>query len=216
MAREISARIGSGLIVALVVGIGSASAHVPYLERRDYSEQAPFQVRGSIEQSIAVYSWIEFQGWQPAVDVDYYRFELSAPAELFGQALVPVCPGYEQLLPWFAIVGPGLPPPAVELPFQLPDGDGAIVVPNLAPGETRPVFYEPFGGKWYYDGPTFEATLTVPGTYYAVFWDPLQLGGDYVAVLGDQEIWKLPDILRALVNTPIIRKNGELHTECPD
>ncbi len=56
----------------------------------------------------------------------------------------------------------------------------------------------------------------MPGTYYAVYRDPLQLGGDYVAVLGDKEIWKLPDILRALVNTPIIRKNGELHTACPD
>lgn len=210
------ARVGAVLTAAMAVGLGPASAHVPYLERRDYSQQTPFEVRGSIEQSIAAYAWIEFQGWAPATHVDHYRFELAAPAKVFGQALVPVCPGYEQLLPWFAIVGPGLPPPTVELPFHLPDGDGAIVVPNLAPGEPRPVFYEPFGGKWYYDGPTFEATLTVPGTYYAVYWDPLKLGGDYVAVLGDAEIWKLPDILRALVNTPIIRNNGELHTACPD
>lgn len=216
MRRSVTAGIGVAMFLATGAVLGDAWAHVPYLERRDYSERSPFQVGGSIEQSIAVYSWIEFRGWEPAVDVDYYRFEVGAPAELFGQALVPVCPGYEQLLPWFAIVGPGLPPPATELPFQLPDGDGAIVVPNLPPGAPHPVFYEPFGGKWYYDGPTFEATLTVPGTYHAVFWDPLSLGGDYVAVLGDAEIWKLADILRALVNTPIIRADGELHTPCPD
>jgi len=35
-----------------------------------------------------------------------------------------------------------------------------------------------------------------------------------VAIIGDQEIWKLPDILRALLVTPQIRKDKELHIEC--
>ena len=131
------------------------------------------------------------------------------------ESLVPVCPEYEEFLPWFAAVGPDLPPPDYEMPFRLPPGYGAVVVPNLGPGEPRPTFYEPFGGKSYFQGPAFEAEVDVPGRYYAVYWDPYQIGGDHVAVLGNKEIWGFIDIIRALIYTPMIRQGLELHSECP-
>ncbi len=56
--------------------------------------------------------------------------------------------------------------------------------------------------------------MSTPGTYYVVFWDPSGVGGDYVAVLGDKEIWWPWDIIRALINTPKIRRGLELHTDC--
>ncbi len=43
------------------------------------------------------------------------------------------------------------------------------------------------------------------------YGDPYQKGGDYVAVLGYKEQFPLLDILRALINTPLIRHNYELH-----
>jgi len=171
-------------------------------------------VRNTIEQSIAVYSWIEFDGDGPATDVDVYRFKIDAPAEVYIESLVPVCAGYESFLPSFALVGPGLPASQEYVPFSIPAGYGAIVVANLKPGEHRETFFEPFGGKSYYEGPVFRETVRTPGTYYVVFWDPYEVGGDYVAVLGNKEIWRIRDIIRALIYTPKIRKNVELHVPC--
>ena len=41
-----------------------------------------------------------------------------------------------------------------------------------------------------------------------------QEGGDYVAVLGAEEIWRVRDVIRALIITPLIRQDRELHTDC--
>jgi len=208
-----SATVTSMVFAALAALVeGSAFGHVPYFEHRDFSGQRPFQV-ASITQSIAVYSWLEPSGGDPG-DVDVYRFEISQPTRIFVEALVPMCPEYEGFLPAFAVVGPGLPQPGVELPFELPPGYGAVLVENFKPGQERPTFYEPFGGKSYYDGPDFDQLCEEPGTYYVYFWDPKGNVGDYVAVLGYQEIWRFRDIVRGLVFTPLIRLNLELHTVC--
>ena len=196
-------------LAALVIAAVPALAHVPYIETGDYSESRPFGVQPPVDKSIAAYAW-----FQTGADIDVYRFQVTGPTRVFAQAIVPVCPGYENLRPWFALVGPGLPAPTYAIPFVLRQGYGAIVVPNL-PGEPRRQFYEPFGGKSYYDGPALNMDVSTPGTWYIYMWDPYNHGGDYVGVIGDKEIWKLPDILRALMVTPIIRRDGELHTACP-
>jgi hypothetical protein len=188
-------------------------AHVPYLERRDSSAQQPFQVRRSITQSIAVYSWLQTDGVNPSTDIDVYSFTIKdQPLRIYLEVLVPVCDGYyANFTPWFALVGPGLPPPNQTLPFNLPLGYGVIVKQDNPPGSPREEFYEPFGGKSYYQGPRFDETVYIWGTYYVYYWDPYQKGGDYVAVLGYKEQFPPVDILRALINTPLIRHNLELH-----
>ncbi len=206
--------------MALLVGISVALCapvvafgHVPYLESADYRWDAPFRVRGSIAQSIAVYSYLD-PSTGGSTEVDVYQFSISKPTRIYVQALVPVCPVYAEFRPSFAIVGPGLSVPETELPFDLPEGYGAIVVADYDPPQEWPTFYEPFGNKSYYDGPLFDQTLPSSGTYYVVYWDPAGIGGDYVAVLGYAEIWRFWDIIRALINTPKIRRGLELHTDC--
>lgn len=191
---------------------GTTLAHVPYLETTDFTWEKPFRVRGSIAQSIAVYAWLEVANGATE-DIDVYQFTLRRSTQVFVETLVPVCPAYAEFRPSFAIVGPGLDVPAELLPFELAAGYGAIVVPNYSDPQ-RPTFYEPFGNKSYYDGPEFEQVLSTPGTYYVVVWDPAGIGGDYVAVLGDKEIWWPWDIIRALIQTPKIRRGLELHTDC--
>jgi hypothetical protein len=202
------------LAACLLLTAGApALAHVPYLERDDYSETEPFEVRGSIEQSIAVYSWIDTGGAGPATDVDAYAFSISEPTSVYVEAIVPVCPGYEDFRPSFALVGPGLPTAPADLPFTVPNGYGAVVVDD--PGEVpRETYFEPFGGKSYYQGPVLSRAVSTAGEYTVYYWDPQQSGGDYVAVLGDQEIWGLRDIIRALIVTPLIRRDRELHVPC--
>ncbi|MFB1486256.1 MULTISPECIES: hypothetical protein [unclassified Thiocapsa] len=192
------------------------SAHVPYFEHLDWSSTRPFVVRGEIEQSIAVYSWIDDRSIGIESDVDFYRFQVEAPAEVYIEVIVPACIGYEDFMPWFALIGPGLPAPILDLPesVEIPPGQGAIVIPGPQPGEPRDSFYEPFGGKTYFSGQLWTQPITEPGAYQVIFWDPYGIGGDYVAVLGDSEIWNPRDIARAMIYTPLIRRDRELHIQC--
>ncbi len=201
------------LISCFLFFMPAAIAHVPYLERRDSTIEEPFQVRKSITQSIAVYSWLQTDWVNPSTDIDVYRFTIhDKPLRVYLEVIVPVCDGfYANFTPWFALVGPGLPPPNQTLPFDIPEGCGVIVKADAPPGSPRDQFYEPFGGKSYYQGPRFDETINLTGTYTVYYWDPYQKGGDYVAVLGYKEQFPPIDFLRALINTPLIRHDYELH-----
>lgn len=198
-----------GLMVA-IFGWSSASAHVPYFEYTDFTDQKPFKVVNSIEQSIAVYSFLD-----PDInDIDVYEFVLDKPAQVYLETLVPVCVVYEHFDPFFAIVGPGLPllPEGETLPFDIPVGSGVVIMPNFSPDELRPTFYEFFGDKSYYQGPTFDEYFETPGKYRIYVWEPESEFGDYVMVIGNKEIWGFWDIIRAFIYTPLIRQDKELHT----
>jgi hypothetical protein len=198
-------------VLCSLLTAGSALAHVPYLELLDNSEHRPFQVPRGIEQSIAVYAWSKPTHEGAGPDVDVYTFTIDQPTNVYLEVLVPECVEYQTYRPGFALVGPGLPSAPNDLPFAVPLGLGAIVMEDTGPRET---FFEPFGDKSYFSGPVFSQILSTPGQYYVYYWDPGEQTGDYVAVLGDQEIWPLPDIIRALIVTRLIRQGKELHWEC--
>ena len=200
------------LICFFIFFINSATAHVPYFEHRDFSEEKPFIVRKMVTQSKAIYSWLETDGLNPSEDIDVYQVKVIRKLNMYIELIVPVVDGhYEDFVPWYALLGPGLPDPGQTLPFDIPDGYGAIVMENVKPGEPRETFYEPFGGKSYYEGPVFEEELNETGIYYIYCWDPYEMGGDYTIVIGKLEIWGLFDIIRALIYTPLIRLGLELH-----
>jgi hypothetical protein len=186
-----------------------AAAHVPFIENEDYAVEHPFVVKDSIENSKAVYAWL-----QTGTDIDVYVFDVTKPVRVYAQALVQVCPEYEQFLPWLAIAGPGLPLPEEELPFVLPDDYGAVIVKNKNPGEPRPAFHEFVSGKDYFDAPAFDRAVSTKGIWYIFFYDSYEKGGDYVGVLGFKEVFSLPDLVRTLIITPTIWINAELHTTC--
>ncbi|MDH7507614.1 MAG: hypothetical protein QHH15_07535 [Candidatus Thermoplasmatota archaeon] len=190
----------------------SVSAHVPYFEHSDFTEDNSFIVRKIVSQSKAVYSWLEHIGTEPCEDIDVYKFKIIRPMKIYVELIVPVIDDYyKDFVPWFAVVGSGLPEPYQELPFELPDGYGAVVKENVKPDDPRETFYEFFGNKSYYKGPVFNEELNVTGTYFVYCWNPYKSGGDYTLVLGNLEIWGPLDIIRALIYTPLIRKGFELH-----
>ena len=200
-------------VMSLLLCSSLVSAHVPYIERIDYSNEKPLYVWKMIEYSKAFYAWLENDGVQACTDIDGFSFTIrNNPKLIYIELIVPVVDEYyEDFLPWFALVGPGLPEQNQTLPFDIPPDNGVIVMENLEPGEQRETFYEPFGGKSYYKGPIFEETISEPGTYYVYCWDPYEKGGDYVLVLGKGEFFGPIDIIRALINTVVIRQDGELH-----
>ena len=201
------------VVIVLILISGTASAHVPYIERNDYSPEKPYYVWKMIEKSKAFYAWLETDSQNPSDDVDVYKFTIKdKPVNVYIELIVPVVEEYyEEFVPWFALIGPDLPTPQQDLPFDIPQGYGAIIKENVYPGENRSQFYEPFGGKSYYNGPIFDEDISRSGTYYIYCWDPYQKGGDYVLVIGKGEFFGPIDIIRSLINTIIIRRDGELH-----
>ena len=200
-------------LISLLFILPIVTAHVPYIERRDYSENNPFFVWKMIEKSKAFYAWLENDGENPSNDIDVYKFQIkNNPKNVYVEIIVPVVEDYyENFVPWFVLVGPNLPEPTQELPFDIPDGYGVIVKENVEPGAERETFFEPFGGKSYYYGPILDMDISEPGTYYVYCWDPYQQGGDYVLVIGKGEFFGPIDIVRSIINTMIIRKGLELH-----
>ena len=198
-------------ILLLITSI--ATAHVPYIERSDYTEENPFYVWKMIEKSKAFYAWLENDQGNSCEDIDVYKFKiLNNQKNIYIELIVPVIENYyENFVPWFALVGPNLPIPNQELPFEIPEGYGAIVKENDEPGTERETFYEPFGGKSYYYGPILDMDISEKGEYYIYCWDPYNQGGDYVLVIGKGEFFGPIDIIRSLINTIVIRRNGEIH-----
>lgn len=200
-------------IFFIVSSISIANAHVPYIERKDFTFENPCTIWKMLEKSKAFYCWLEYQPDQPCKDIDIFQFSIrQRPINIYIELIVPVVQEYyEDFVPWFALVGPNLPKPSYELPFDMPLGYGALVIENQQPGSPRESFYEPFGGKSYYYGPILDMNFSQPGTYYVYVWDPYESGGDYVLVLGKGEFFGPIDILRAIINTIIIRQDKELH-----
>jgi hypothetical protein len=201
------------LFLIILLSSSIATAHVPYIERSDYSKNNPVFVWKMIEYSKAFYAWLENDGINPCEDIDVFKFKIkNNPKNVYIELIVPVIDDYyKDFVPWFALIGPNLPIPMEELPFDIPEGYGAIVKENVEPGTDRESFYEPFGGKSYYYGPVLDMDISEPGTYYIYCWDPYSKGGDYVLVFGKGEFFGPVDIIRSLINTVIIRRNGEIH-----
>ncbi len=198
-------------VVVIFCLTGVASAHVPYIERNDYSEENPFYVWKMIEISKAFYAWLE--PVDTGTDVDVFLFKVGKkPVNIYAELIVPVVDDYyEDFVPWFALLGPDLPSINQTVPFTIPAGYGGIIMENVDPGEPRETFFEPFGGKSYYEGPVLDETLSTTGEYYLCVWDPFHQGGDYVFTIGKGEFFGPVDIIRAIINTIIIRTDGELH-----
>jgi len=190
-----------------------ALSHVSYIVRSDYSIEKPFYVWKMVEKSKAFYAWLEQTDDDFSLDIDVYKITVgSRPVNIYLELIVPDVNGYyDDFVPWYAVLGPGLPEITHEVPFDIPKGYGGIIQENVPPGTTRESFYEPFGGKSYFKGPILDYNATVPGTYYIYCWDPYEQGGDYVLVIGKGEFFGPIDIIRAIINTPYIRQNKELH-----
>lgn len=120
-----------------------------------------------------------------------YTFQVHRrPLNVHLKVIVPVCDGYyAKFTPCLHWLDLGFHRRIKPFLFDLPQGYGAIIREDVPPGTAREQFYEPFRGKWYYQGLKFDGVMNNSGTYYVYYWDHYQTGEDYVAVLGDREIF---------------------------
>ena len=210
-------RLAAVCVLAFTLLGGNAAAHVPYVEaceHGDYTAERPFDIPSPIENSRALFAYLD-----SASDVDVVRFVLSdddldadGRSFHFG-SLVPACRAYENALLRVALVGPvqdSLPPydGNVPLPFKLSEQQGVYLIDNEQQG---PRWYEFFTAKWYYYQETADLMLTEPGEYQLYYWAVDGAVTDYVAEIGDVEVWGAAEILRALWYEGYLLHDLELH-----
>ena len=201
----------------------------------DFSFEAPFLIE-NVKDSQAIFSYLT-----PG-EVDVFEFEVTIQDVAFGpvvvaaSALPAACNETINNYPVTALMGPGLPPPSIDLPFDVPPGMGVILAknPKIGSGNERPIFdidiAEPqlkLGIGWFLPkGITQDCLLNdislcdfsnsiaqpvfVPGIYNIIVYDPDGKAQDYTANIGSSEENRIPD----LDVEDLIRDNNLLHTAC--
>ncbi len=181
----------AGLICfVLAFSWSEAFAHQGILEEKDttgFDDAIELKKPGV---SYAVYAGLKFSG-----DVDYIKFTIEEPQGVKIGVLVPYAEEFKDYYPVYALVGPGLEAPSSGLPFELPEGHGAIVVKSV-PVSERPEFLEPFSFTRYYRGmEELEIEVKDPGTYYVAVWHPEGEYGDYLLSYGGSESFTFSEII---------------------
>lgn len=199
------------LLAALSIVSFSSSlwAHVPYLEKNDYTASAPFIVE-DVENSKSIHGALV-----EGDDIDIVSITIDEPARIYTSTNIPFCPQYESFSVTYALTGPGLPAPETDLPIALPAGHGAVVVrTEFESVEDRPVFFEPFGGRLMWEGPDFAIDQAAPGEYQMIIWNESGISGNYIAVVGQKEIFGPAEIAQARRVSPQLRDGKNLLVEC--
>lgn len=150
------------LMLSLVL---PAHAHKPFFSG-DHSTVEDAWLVPDPEVSIVLYQEVTCELPQLWMSLDG-----EADFPLYIQLGVPVIDRLSDYRPSVALVGPGLPDPESDLPFELPEGSGILVFDSEdvdQPGD----FYEPFTqtDSWI----VVEETVVLPegGQAWLVAWDP--------------------------------------------
>ncbi|MEO8224013.1 MAG: hypothetical protein ABI661_04355 [Gammaproteobacteria bacterium] len=193
--------------IALASLATAVEAHVPFIEEADYTDEKPYVVH-DVGNSKSIHARIATPG-----DVDVYRIEVTTPARIFTKTDVPWCPQYENFGVTYALAGPGLPAPTMPLPVALPKGFGAVVVRDSS-GRGRETWVEPFSGRKFWLGAEYALDPAPAGTYTMIVWNERGQTGDYIAVIGEAEIFNAPEIRQALATSPKLRDGANLMVKC--
>jgi hypothetical protein len=133
-------------------------------------------------------SYAYYGNLYPAPDVDYFTFEAEAGLPVLLSLSIPTIEGQEDFAPIMAVFGPGLEMEmATELPARVavPEGQGGMIVPL---GDEPEYWYEPFGGRYYWNWENYFFDPPQDATYTVALWHPEEQLGRYSFVVGEEEI----------------------------
>lgn len=180
----------SGLALLLIVGSLLAVAAVsakfePYIEDPE-NEWGSFD--DAAWQAPAALPFYGLYGHLASdTDVDTFVFDFDEAVTAFLiQVIVPVCgTHFEDFYPSIALVGPGLDVPEdVELPFELPEGAGALVLTEIARSHPRPIVREGVYSRSDYFSLWHSVDIPEAGEYTVAVWEPDGREGAYVLATG--------------------------------
>jgi len=121
----------------------------------------------------------------------WLTFDAKAGQSLYMQLGVPVLDRLVDYRPAMALIGPGLPEPEGDLPFEVPSGMGVLVFPSGTPQ----YFLEEFTGTEDWIMREEEVDLPATGRYYFLGYEPEPENGKLWISLGRKEHFGLRDIL---------------------
>jgi hypothetical protein len=143
------------MVIAAATWTFLTLAHAPYLSVDDHPVPEEAFAIADVDRSIVLYD-------QVTCDVApvWMAFDASSTDSLFLQVGVPVVERLADHRPLVYVLAEGLPE-AVDVPFEVPEGLGAIVFDANEVVEPA-LFYEPFTGtqSWIW----VEETLAIPGS----------------------------------------------------
>lgn len=168
------------LIVALAT---AASAHVPIVGgENDHLENALF-----VEDPTK--SWVVYDRLDAGGTAKYYRFEMEEGEELRISVFTPEKTAFS---PGLVVMGPGIAPTGTVPSYvEVPEGEGAAVIPGRAPEEAE---FEPFTPAALYPGSASSLPVPVAGTYHVAVFEPDE-GGAFGLVVGYREEFSIPEFL---------------------
>lgn len=137
----------------------------------------------------------------------WVTFDLQAGQEIYVQFGIPALDRLEDFRPAVAVLGPGLP--ALDLPFNTPDGLGGLLYTTADVDEPE-YFYEKFTGteSWIFGELVDSAVET--GKHYAVAYVPSGDLGKFWVAIGRREVFEPQDIAALPTLVPQVREFHEV------
>ncbi len=184
-------RIFVALAFSLLSGLQTLPAHAetPILESR-----APGGDYGGFEMPQFVpeahFMWFVMGQLSSNTDIDVVTFDYEAGQRMQGIMFIPVNDDLHSFSPHLALVGPGLPAPKEPLPFNIPDGMGAIVARSNA-NET---YFDIFTQINFYPRARVEAIAPQNARYYMVVFGESIGSARYALDIGIMETYA-PNVL---------------------
>lgn len=174
---------GAAAGAALLIGTMSALAHVPNLSDGSAVDPNSAIELGDVQVSRAFYH--EFTADAPQF---WVTFTVAERQTLLMNFTVPRIARLEGYRPAFALIGPGLPDPPNDLPFDVPDGAGVWV--HRFEDVTDPeVFHEPFSNVYAWELYSDFMLLPEAGRYYIAAYHPTGQPGKIQMGLAEAEVW---------------------------
>ena len=162
----------------MTIWLAAAFAHQPFFPD-DYGTPEDSFVVEDEDLSIVLHHNMTCE--RPEVWLSY---EVDAGYELYVQLGLPQLERFEDWRPSVAVVAPGLPD--VDVPFDAPEGMGAIVFDTADVAEPDP-FFEPFTQTESWVLVETYVTLPESGPAYVVAWDPGHMTGKLWVATGTVE-----------------------------
>lgn len=146
-----------------------ARAEVPVLE-----PNAPGGDYGLFESAQYVpepwFMWFVMGELSSPEDVDMAQFDYKAGDRFKAEMFIPAHDELRDFNPTIALIGPGLPPPTVTLPFTLPEGMGAVVATSDGTFD----YFDAFTQVTFLPRAKIELAMPETGRYYvAVYGQPI-------------------------------------------
>ncbi len=189
-ARPLRAAVRRGALLAacglLLLAAPAAQAHFPSLG--DGSATGPETAIRWDDPQVSRVVYSELTAAAPRV---WVTFEVDRPQTLLVQLGVPLIERLREYRPALALLGPGLPD--ATLPFEVPEGLGALVFESST-REQPEEFYEPFSATSSWIWVDEHVELPAAGRYYLVAYHPTGEPGKVWVAAGEKEVFSPRDL----------------------